>query len=142
MEQSVIEWLFAIIGSGGLGATITYICTFKSKKKQVEAEAESTVIDVAHKKEDLKQDQYDFLQQTCNKYIKDYQELESDFRKQQQELRREIDKVSFEKSKAIADKCAEIAELKSKVTYLKGIRCYNFTCQHRIKQNPEENKSK
>ena len=53
---------------------------------------------------------------------------ESDFRKQLQGLRGEIDKVSFEKSKAIADKCTEIAELKSKVTYLKGIRCYNFTC--------------
>ena len=137
MEQSIIEWLLAIIGSGGLGAAITYICTFKSKKKQVEAEAESTVIDVAHKKEDLKQDQYDFLQKTCDKYIKDYHELESDFRKQLQNLREEIDKISLEKSRAIADKCTEIAELKSKVTYLKGIRCYNFTCQHRIKENPD-----
>ena len=39
-----------------------------------------------------------------------------------------LDKIAFEKSKAISDKCTEIAELKSKVTYLKGIRCYNFTC--------------
>jgi gas vesicle protein len=31
MSQSIIEWLLAIIGSGGLGAVITYICTFKSK---------------------------------------------------------------------------------------------------------------
>ena len=140
MEQVLLEWILPIIGSGGLGAAITYIFTFNSKKKQ--AEAEQSLVEVQHKKEDLKQDQYDFLQKTCDKYIKDYHELESDFRKQLQGLRGEIDKVSFEKSKAIADKCTEIAELKSKVTYLKGIRCYNFICQHRIKQNPEENKSK
>jgi hypothetical protein len=29
----LLEWALAIIGSGGLGAAITYIFTFKSKKK-------------------------------------------------------------------------------------------------------------
>lgn len=135
--QSFLEMALAIISSGGLGAAITYIFTFKAKKLQAEAEAESTELEVEHRKQDLKQDQYDFLQKTCDKYIKDYHTLENDFRKQLQVLRDEIDKVSLEKSKAISDKCTEIAELKSKVTYLKGIRCYNFTCQHRIKTNPE-----
>lgn len=135
--QSFLEMALAIISSGGLGAAITYIFTFKAKKLQAEAEAESTEIEVEHRKQDLKQDQYDFLQKTCDKYIKDYHTLENDFRKQLQVLRDEIDKVSLEKSKAISDKCTEIAELKSKVTYLKGICCYNFTCQHRIKTNPE-----
>lgn len=135
--QSFLEMALAIISSGGLGAAITYIFTFKAKKLQAKAEAESTELEVEHRKQDLKQDQYDFLQKTCDKYIKDYHTLENDFRKQLQVLRDEIDKVSLEKSKAISDKCTEIAELKSKVTYLKGIRCYNFTCQHRIKTNPE-----
>ena len=135
--QSFLEIALAIISSGGLGAAITYIFTFKAKKLQAEAEAESTEIEVEHKKQDLKQDQYDFLQKTCDKYIKDYHILENDFRKQLQVLRDEIDKVSLEKSKAISDKFTEIAELKSKVTYLKGICCYNFTCQHRIKTNQE-----
>lgn len=138
MTETLLEWILPIIGSGGLGAAITYIFTFKSKRIQANAEAESSIVEAQHKREDLKQDQYDFLQKTCDKYIKDYHELESDFRKQLQSLRGEIDKVSFEKSKAIANKCAEIAELKSKVTYLKGIRCYNFTCQHRIKENPDK----
>ena len=137
--QSFFDWALAIISSGSLGAAITYILTFKSKRIQAMAEAESTEIEVEHKKQDLKQDQYDFLQKTCDKYIKDYHTLENDFRKQLQALRDEIDKLSLEKSKAISDKCNEIAELKSKVTYLKGIRCYNFTCQHRIKNNPENN---
>lgn len=135
--QSFFDWALAIISSGSLGAAITYILTFKSKRIQAMAEAESTEVEVEHKKQDLKQDQYDFLQKTCDKYIKDYHTLENDFRKQLQTLRDEIDKISLEKSKAISDKCNEIAELKSKVTFLQGIRCYNFTCQNRIKNNTE-----
>ena len=135
--QSLFDWALAIISSGSLGAAITYVLTFKSKRIQAMAEAESTEVEVEHKKQDLKQDQYDFLQKTCDKYIKDYHTLENDFRKQLQTLRDEIDKISLEKSKAISDKCNEIAELKSKVTFLKGIRCYNFTCQNRNKNNTE-----
>lgn len=138
MEQSILEWALAVIGSGGIGAVITYICTFKSKKKQVEAEAESSMIYVEQKKTDLKQDQYDYLQKTCDKYIKDYHELEGDFRKQISELREQMDRIMLEKSQAISAKCNEIATLKSKVTYLKGIRCYNFTCKHRIMTNPDK----
>ena len=138
MEQSILEWALAVIGSGGIGAVITYICTFKSKKKQVEAEAESSIVDVEQKKTDLKQDQYDYLQKTCDKYIKDYHELEGDFRKQISELREQMDKIMLEKSQAISAKCNESATLKSKVTYLKGIRCYNFTCKHRIMTNPDK----
>ena len=137
--QSFFDWALAIISSGSLGAAITYVLTFKSKRIQAMAEAESTEVEVEHKKQDLKQDQYDFLQKTCDKYIKDYHTLENDFRKQLQTLRDEIDKISLEKSKAISDKCNEIAELKSKVTFLQGIRCYNFTCQNRIKNNTETN---
>ena len=138
MEQSILEWALAVIGSGGIGAVITYICTFKSKKKQVEAEAESSMVDVQQKKTDLKQDQYDYLQKTCDKYIKDYHELEGDFRKQISELREQMDRIMLGKSQAISAKCDEIATLKSKVTYLKGIRCYNFTCKHRIMTNPDK----
>ena len=135
--QSLFDWALAIISSGSLGAAITYVLTFKSRRLQAMAEAESTEVEVEHKKQDLKQDQYDFLQKTCDKYIKDYHTLENDFRKQLQTLRDEIDKISLEKSKAISDKCNEIAVLKSKVTFLQGIRCYNFTCQNRIKNNTE-----
>ena len=138
MEQSILEWALAVIGSGGIGAVITYICTFKSKKKQVEAEAESSIVDVEQKKTDLKQDQYDYLQKTCDKYIKDYHELEGDFRKQISELREQMDRIMLEKSQTISANCNEIATLKSKVTYLKGIRCYNFTCKHRIMTNPDK----
>lgn len=141
MNQSAfLEWLLAVVSSGGLGALLTYLVTFKSKKKQAEAEAEQQEIEVEQKKQDLKQDQYDYLQKTCDKYIKDYHELEGCFRKQISELREQINKIMLENSKAISDKCNEIAALKSEVTYLKGIRCYNFTCQNRIKINPDKTK--
>ena len=114
-----------------------YILTFKSQKKKTEAEAESTVIEVEKQKEELKHDQYDYLQKTCDKYIKDYHELEGEFRRQLSGLRDQIDNLMLEKSQVIQEKCNEIAELKSKVTYLKGIRCYDFTCPNRLKTNSE-----
>jgi hypothetical protein len=46
MKQSILEWLLAVFGSGGLGAAITYICTFKSKQKKSEAEAETAEVEV------------------------------------------------------------------------------------------------
>ena len=54
MEQVLLEWILPIIGSGGLDAAITYIFTFNSKKKQADAEAEQSLVEVEHKKEDLK----------------------------------------------------------------------------------------
>ena len=56
MGQILLEWILPIIGSGGLGAAITYIFTFNSRKKQVDAEAEQSLVEVQHKREDLKQD--------------------------------------------------------------------------------------
>ena len=70
--------------------------------------------------------------------MKDYHELESDFRRQIKDLREQMDKIMFENSQAISAKCNEIAALKSQVTYLKGLRCYNFTCTHRLRINPDK----
>lgn len=135
----LLEWALAIIGSGGLGATITYLFTFKSKKKQIEAEAEHQVISAEHEKLDLNQDRYDYLQTTCDKYIKDYYTLEQEFRQKLAGLVDQIDQLKLSNAQTISDKCTEIAQLKSKITYLKGIRCYNFTCDKRIKENPDKN---
>jgi hypothetical protein len=64
--------------------------------------------------------------------------LEAEFRKQISQVREQVESIMLEKSKAISAKCNEIAELKSKVAYLNGIKCYNFTCEHRIKNNPND----
>ena len=134
----ILEWALAIVGSGGIGAAITYLLTFKSKQKQANAEANEAEVDVEQKRFELRHDQYEYLQQTCDKYIKDYHELEGDFRKQIVELREHMDRLMTEKSQAIADKCTEIAGLKSKIAYLNGIRCYDFTCPKRVRINPDK----
>ena len=54
MEYTLLEWILPIIGSGGLGAAITYLCAFQSKKKHADAEAEQCILEVERKKEDLK----------------------------------------------------------------------------------------
>lgn len=136
--DSILEWILAVIGSGGIGAAITYICTFNSKRREATASAEVAETKADHEKLDLAQDKYEFLQKTFDKYMKDYHELESDFRRQIKDLREQMDKIMFENSQAISAKCNEIATLKSQVTYLKGLRCYNFTCTHRLKANPDK----
>lgn len=49
-----------------------------------------------------------------------------------------MDNIMFTNSQAISNKCNEIASLKSQVTYLKGLRCYNSVCSQRIKINPDK----
>ena len=136
--NSLLEWALATVGSGSLGAAVTYIFTFKSKRKQANAEADEAEVEVAQKRFNLGHDQSEYLQKTLDKYIKDYHELEGDFRKQIAELRERMDRLMSEKSQAITDKCTEIAGLKSKIAYLNGIRCYDFTCSQRVKINPDK----
>lgn len=136
--DSIIEWILTLLGSGGLGAAITYIFTFKSKQTKAKAEAEQAELTTAHEKLDLTQDKYEFLQNTLDKYVRDYHELEADFRKQMVAVREHMDEIMRNHSTIIAEKCNEIASLKSQVTYLKGIRCYRFTCNQRVKCNPDK----
>lgn len=138
MSQSLLEWILAVVGSGGIGAIITYIFTFKSKQKLARVEADSAEIDMEQKKNELYHDQYQYLQELCDKYLKDYHELQETFKTQISDMRNQLDSILLEKSNIISHKCVEIAELKSKVTYLNGIRCYNFTCPNRVKDNPEK----
>lgn len=137
--DSLIEWILATLGGGSLGAAITYILTLKSKQKIANADAEVAQTKAEHEKLDLKQDRYDYLQQTLDKYQKDYYELDKKFRNELDLVRNNINEISKNNAQAIADKCNEIAGLKAKITYLKGIRCYEFTCPNRVKENPDKN---
>lgn len=38
-DNTLFQWIGTIIASGGVGAAITYISTFKSNKRKAEAEA-------------------------------------------------------------------------------------------------------
>ena len=134
----LLEWLLAIISSGGLGAAITYILTFRSKAAIINADAKIAQTKAEHEKLDLKQDRYDYLQETLDKYMKDYYALDEKFRNELDQVRDKINSITKTNAKAISEKCNEIAALKSQITYLKGIRCYNFTCKERIKENPDK----
>lgn len=85
--NSILEWLLTIAGSGGIGAVITYIFTFNSKQKQAKADADVAETKADHEKLDFAQDKYEYLSNTFDKYMKDYHELETDFRRQIKELR-------------------------------------------------------
>lgn len=134
----LLEWLLAIISSGGLGAAITYILTFRSKAAIINADAKIAQTKAEHEKLDLKQDRYDYLQETLDKYMKDYYALDEKFRNELDQVRDKINSITKTNAQAISEKCNEIAALKSQITYLKGIRCYNFTCKGRVKENPDK----
>lgn len=136
--ETLYEQILHLIGGGSVGAIITYLFTFKSKVKREKAEAEILTVKSEHDRTDLQEDQFEFLQNKLDKYIRDYHELEETFRNKMRQLRDSIDNVAKENSLVISEKCNEIAALKSEITYLKGIRCYNFTCDKRIKVNPDK----
>lgn len=136
--ETLYEQILHLIGGGSVGAIITYLFTLKSKVKREKAEAEILTVKSEHDRTDLQEDQFEFLQNKLDKYIRDYHELEETFRNKMRQLRDSIDNVAKENSLVISEKCNEIAALKSEITYLKGIRCYNFTCDKRIKVNPDK----
>ena len=136
--ETLYEQILHLIGGGSVGAIITYLFTLKSRVKRERAEAEILTVKSEHDRTDLQEDQFEFLQNKLDKYIRDYHELEETFRNKMHQLRDSIDNVAKENSLVISEKCNEIAALKSEITYLKGIRCYNFTCDKRIKVNPDK----
>ena len=134
----MLEKILSLIGGGTLGSFITYLLTLKSKTKQANAEAKSKEIQTQHEQLDLNQDMCDYLQKVTDKYIRDYHELESDFRKQITEVRDTTERLMEEKSKIIASKCSEIAQLQARVAYLEGVSCYDFTCEKRQESKKNE----
>ena len=42
--DSILEWALPVIGGGGIGSAITYLGTYKSKKKKGEVVAEAWVV--------------------------------------------------------------------------------------------------
>lgn len=131
MWNTLLEWALPLIASGGLGSAITYLINLRSNRKLA-------TLEVNKKTHEFHQDEVDYLQGTLDKYMKDYHEMEKDFRENVTQLRNQIDELMAKNSVIISEKCNEIAALRSKVTYLKGIRCYNFTCPQRIKNSPDK----
>lgn len=125
----MIEWVLGIVASLLAGTNIYQLFCYRSMKARLTAEAKTASVEAEHKEIDLHQDQYDYLLRKLSEFQNQYFELSS---KLQQETQQHLE--------AINAKCNELAELKSKLVYFKGLRCYRSDCSHRIRINPEDNK--
>lgn len=123
----MLEWTLGTLASLLVGTNIYQLMENRSMRQKIKSEAKSAAVDAEHKEIDLHQDQYDYLLKKLSEFQKQYFELSS---KLQQETQLHLE--------AINKKCNELAELKSKLIYFKGLRCYRSDCSKRIRLNPED----
>lgn len=121
MTDTILSILVALFG----GCNVFQFLFLRATKKKYAAEVKQVEIAAEQGRVDLQQDQYDYVQGQLSKIQQEYYELAEKYRRNMTEHLQEID-----------GKCNEIAELKSKVIYFKGLRCYCSDCDRRIKESP------
>lgn len=124
MTETILSIVAALLG----GINIFQLFFFRATKKKYEAEAKVAMTAAEHGQVDLHQDQYDYVNAQLSKIQQEYYELADKYRATMTTHLREID-----------EKCNEIAELKSKLVYFKGLRCYSSDCNKRVKDSPYKN---
>lgn len=120
-SETFLAILSALLG----GVNILQLIFFRSTKKKYSAEAQKAEVEVQQAKADMHQDQYDYVNEQLSKIQQEYYSLAAKYRETMTAHLQEIDQ-----------KCNEIAELKSKLVYFKGLRCYCSDCANRIKESP------
>ena len=139
-ESALFQWISTIIASGGIGAAITYVATFKSNKRKAAAEAKTqeelaqqSHIESMDSLGKMERDRYEAMYNQINKMMQDYNDLSDDYR--------EYRKDATERERAFIRKAQSnysiLAELKSEVNLLRKYSCYNMECPHRIKDNTD-----
>ena len=134
--MGIIEILGILLGGGGIGSLVTWAFQFKSEKRIKEAEAKQSEQTVESMATANDRDKFESMYVQITKMMQDYNNLSDDYRNYRQGAT--VKERNFQKK--VDEKCQELAALKSQVQYLKGLRCYNTTCPHRIKTNPEKQK--
>ena len=134
--MGIIEILGILLGGGGIGSLVTWAFQFKSEKRIKEAEAKQSEQTVESMATANDRDKFESMYVQITKMMQDYNNLSDDYRSYRQVAT--VKERNFQKK--VDEKCQELAALKSQVQYLKGLRCYNTTCPHRIKTNPEKQK--
>lgn len=119
------EELLGIITSLLAGMNVLQFIFWRKTKRKYEAETAKTEVETEQAKTDLHQDQYDYVNEQLSKIQQEYYDLAARYRETMTKHLMEID-----------EKCNEIAELKSKLVYFKGLRCYRSDCNIRIKESP------
>ena len=140
LESGLFQWIGTIIASGGIGAAITYIATFKSNKRKAAAEAKTqeelaqqSHIESMDKLGTMERDRYEAMYNQINKMMQDYNELSDDYR----EYRKDATERERDFIRKAQTNYSILAELKSEVNLLRKYSCYNIECPHRIKDNSE-----
>ena len=134
--MGIIEILGILLGGGGIGSLVTWAFQFKSEKRIKEAEAKQSEKTVESMTTANDRDKFESMYVQITKMMQDYNNLSDDYRSYRQGAT--VKERNFQKK--VDEKCQELAALKSQVQYLKGLRCYNTTCSHRMKTNPEKQK--
>lgn len=119
MEDSTIILTIATTLLGGLN--VFQMIFWRIEKRKMVADASALETEAKQKGIDLQQDQYDYLLEKLSKFQSDYFELLE-----------KVQKDAKGHAELINTKCNEIAELKSKLTYYRGISCYKSDCSTRI----------
>ena len=140
MWENALPWIGSIIAGGGIGATITYLATFKSNRRMAAAEAstkeelaEQAHIESENKLGVMERDRYEAMYSQINKMMQDYNDLSDEFR----EFRKTAAEQERKFIRKAQDKYSKLAELKAEIKQLKKYSCYDFECPHRIKDNPK-----
>ena len=134
--MGIIEILGILLGGGGIGSFVTWAFQLKSEKRIKEAEAKQSEQTVESMATANDRDKFESMYVQITKMMQDYNNLSDDYRNYRQGAT--VKERNFQKK--VDEKCQELAALKSQVQYLKGLRCYNTTCSHRMKTNPEKQK--
>ena len=132
--DSLLEWGLAVIGGGGVGSAITWLGTYKSKKKLEQELAKQAEITTEDKHGIMERDRFESMYEQITKMAKDYGELSDQFR----DYRKTARAIEDEFDQKLRERTNELAYLKDEVDYLKRLRCYNLDCPNRIKNKPTE----
>lgn len=132
--DSILEWTLPLIGGGGIGSAITWLGTYKSKKKIEEEIAKQTEIATEDKHEGMERDRFEYMYHQITKMAKDYGDLSDQFR----EYRKTARAIEDEFDAKIRERNNELAYMKDEIDYLKRLRCYNLGCPKRVKNKPKE----
>ena len=144
-ESPLFQWISTVIASGGIGAFVTYLATFKSTRRKAAAEAtaqeeiaKQSHIESIDKMGIMERDRYEAMYSQINKMMQDYNDLSDEFR----QFRKDATEQERNFIKKAQDRYSQLAELKAQIKQLKKYSCYDMECPHRIKDNIDNNQQK
>lgn len=134
--DSLLEWGLTIVGSGGIGAAVTYFGNYKSRRKVEQELAKQAQITTENQHGVMEKDRFEAMYKQITDMAKDYNDLSDQFR----EYRKNARVTENEFDDRLRIKGNELASLKDQIYYLKRLRCYDLECPNRIKDNPNNKK--